>query len=817
MPNVSDVFELVGRTVLGNIRIDAIAGGGGFGVVYRAFHESLEEPVAVKLLRLPMHLDARGQESFRARFRDEAKLMHRLSRDHRAIVQVYDFGTTPTALGETPYLVLEWLQGRDLKDEIDARRAEGRPPMTPRRAVALMKPALEAVAFAHDQNIAHRDIKPANLYLTRTARGSRLKVLDFGIAKVLEEGATPEDAMTVATQGHRPFSPTHAAPEQLSARSYGATGPWTDVHALGLILSELITGRPPFEGPEFPQYVMQAVDAVRPTPRAKGAKVGNAFEAVCRKALALQPADRYPTARALLEALEEALAEDLDQAMTLPHAPNRSVPAGFVAAAANAAPSSIPPSSLPPRAGTAVLGGAITGPPPPLTAPSPGSDDAASRPEQDTARDGFGDAAGTDPDPPVAHASRDGEVTGPLGGGTIAFGSGAHPRPRPPVDARVQDSGTRLGVGGSPPPGASPAPPLPGTVPMAAHRAFGAVAAGAAAEAPGLGPVAPPPADTRPTSRGPSRWLVVGAAGALLGLLLVGVGVLVLARGPFDQRATAAEMEAGVGPAPAGEPGLAPVAPAPAAAGEPRVAVPNRWVEVAAAPPDTFLGVEDPEGEALLAGPDGARLPAPTVPFEVQQHEVTWQELTPFLAERPEYEVRRPAASTARHPATGVPRLVAEAYCADLGGRLPTEAEWEWAARGPSRRAAPWGDGVLTPAEARAVGAYRDDPRSLPDEVGTHGADVVRHGDEALFDLAGNAREWTAELFRDARGDVAAWIEEIGFYAVRGLPMIEPFPETPPRVALAVRGMMCEGPERDCHDGLWERLRTVGFRCVRGG
>jgi formylglycine-generating enzyme required for sulfatase activity len=163
---------------------------------------------------------------------------------------------------------------------------------------------VEAVALAHAEGIAHRDLKPGNLFLAQTRFGQKIKVLDFGIAKPLQEGERITQLSTRTASGFRPFSPNYGAPEQFWPERFGSTGKWTDVHALGLLLVELVSGRPALQGQGLAELLFAGTNADRPTPRAKGARVGDAFEAVCARALALDPRERYRDASELLQALD---------------------------------------------------------------------------------------------------------------------------------------------------------------------------------------------------------------------------------------------------------------------------------------------------------------------------------------------------------------------------------------------------------------------------------------------------------------------------------------------------------------------------------
>jgi serine/threonine protein kinase len=282
-------------------------GEGGFGVVYRGQHLSLQHPIAVKCLKTPAHFSPQARDAFFAKFREEGQLLSRL-RDCPGVVHVYDFGVTGTRLGQpAPYLVLEWLDGQTLEAHLAQRRSGGQGLLSLPDAVALLMPVFDALAFAHRMKIAHRDIKPANIFLANTARGLAVKVLDFGIAKAMQEGDNAQQATTGTGSGFQAFSPQHGAPEQFFSKRYGASGPWTDVHALALVLVEAITGRPALQGDDMAELLTCATAPERPTPRNRGLWVSDPLEAVFARALAVVPTQRFPDAEQFYEALRQAL------------------------------------------------------------------------------------------------------------------------------------------------------------------------------------------------------------------------------------------------------------------------------------------------------------------------------------------------------------------------------------------------------------------------------------------------------------------------------------------------------------------------------
>lgn len=205
----------MGTTIDGKYRVDEQVGEGGFGIVYRGFHLSFEQPIAIKCLKVPGHFTADARELFLERFREEGKLLAKLR--HPSIVRVFDFGIASKS--DVPYLVLEWLEGVDLEEHL-ADRAE---PYSERDAVRFLRPAVDAIALAHRRGIAHRDIKPANIFLSDTDDGTKLMVFDFGIAKAMQEGETATQRQTKTSSGFSAFSPGYGAPEQFRSKKFGPT------------------------------------------------------------------------------------------------------------------------------------------------------------------------------------------------------------------------------------------------------------------------------------------------------------------------------------------------------------------------------------------------------------------------------------------------------------------------------------------------------------------------------------------------------------------------------------------------------------------
>ncbi|MBA3463963.1 MAG: protein kinase [Deltaproteobacteria bacterium] len=257
-----------GTVVADKYRIESVLGRGGMGMVYRARHLALEEDVAIKVLRRDVSLDPETVQ----RFVREAQSAVKLKSEH--VARIKDVGALDDGL---PYIVMEFLEGADLGQMVDAHGAMAVP-----IAVDLVLQACDALVEAHSLGIVHRDVKPTNLFVSfRPDQSAIVKVLDFGISK----SGNGSDMSLTQTQSML-GTPAYMSPEQMrSARNVDAR---TDIWSLGTVLYELVEARRPFEAQSFSEMcVMVAVDAPQ--------RMTNAIdlEPVILRCLQKQPADRY--------------------------------------------------------------------------------------------------------------------------------------------------------------------------------------------------------------------------------------------------------------------------------------------------------------------------------------------------------------------------------------------------------------------------------------------------------------------------------------------------------------------------------------------
>jgi serine/threonine protein kinase len=264
--------------------VEAVLGRGGMGVVYKARHVRLNRPVALKMLVSGAY--AGPQE--RQRFAREAEAVAGLR--HANIVQVYDVGDHDGR----PYFTMEFVEGGSLDQKLAGL------PQPARQAAALAATLAEAVQVAHQGGVVHRDLKPANVLLTVDGTP---KIADFGLARRLADGAgLTLSGVTVGT-------PSYMAPEQARGQSR-ALGPAVDVYALGAILYELLTGRPPFCG-ETPAETMLQVIHQEPVPPSRlNARVPRDLETICLKCLRKERRRRYGSALELAEDVQRFLHDE---------------------------------------------------------------------------------------------------------------------------------------------------------------------------------------------------------------------------------------------------------------------------------------------------------------------------------------------------------------------------------------------------------------------------------------------------------------------------------------------------------------------------
>lgn len=294
----ADPLGWIGSTLESKYRIESLVGEGGFGWVYRGHHVAFGKPIAIKFLKAGLATPGAKRDRMLQKFLEEGRMLHDLSRATAGVVQALDIGAAVSPRGEwTLYIVMEWIDGGTLTEDLKQH-----PRRSVAQAIALLDPALDALAAAHELGIAHRDLKPSNLMLARIGNRQTVKVVDFGIAKVMGDVREPSAAFTNPGDP-RMFSIAYAAPEQFEP-TVGATGPWTDVYALALILVQLVDGTRPYGSEGFAESRAQALDLERRPMLASD----RSLDAVLRRALAVDPRNRYASAGELRDALHAAIA-----------------------------------------------------------------------------------------------------------------------------------------------------------------------------------------------------------------------------------------------------------------------------------------------------------------------------------------------------------------------------------------------------------------------------------------------------------------------------------------------------------------------------
>src|SRR5436190_391560 len=268
--NVSDSsLRVVGRVLDGRYRILSHLADGGMATVYLALDERLDREVAIKV----MHDNLARDTTFVSRFRREARSAARLG--HPNVVAVFDQGEDDSGNDALIFLVMEYVPGRTLRDVLSA---EG--PLTPRAALDLFDPILQAIAAAHDAGLIHRDVKPENVILREDGV---VKVADFGLARAVTSATTTNASGTLLG------TVAYLSPEQVER---GIADARSDVYAAGLVLYEMLTGRKAFDGDSPIHVAYQHVHGSIPAPSSRVSSVPAELDALVALATSRDPDQR---------------------------------------------------------------------------------------------------------------------------------------------------------------------------------------------------------------------------------------------------------------------------------------------------------------------------------------------------------------------------------------------------------------------------------------------------------------------------------------------------------------------------------------------
>ncbi|MBN2193459.1 MAG: serine/threonine protein kinase [Polyangiaceae bacterium] len=309
-----DVFGIVGTSLRGLFAVEQVVAEGGFGIVYRARHQTFQVPIALKCLKMPATLDPPRAGDFLEHFRVESQVLFQLSAALSAVVRPLHADAFMAPNGQfVPFFAMEWLDGDTLGRFATRRRHRGTP-VTLKRIIRLLGPVAEALHRAHQFHVRHSricvvhgDLKPDNLFVTQESGFDQVKILDFGVGTVWRlAGAGDPLATCTASRG---FSPPYGAPEQWRPQDFGPVGPHTDVWGLALTMVETLAGRPIIDGDELTMQRCALDPERRPTPRTEGLIVNDEVETVFARALALDPRDRLQTIGEFWPALIAAVGE----------------------------------------------------------------------------------------------------------------------------------------------------------------------------------------------------------------------------------------------------------------------------------------------------------------------------------------------------------------------------------------------------------------------------------------------------------------------------------------------------------------------------
>jgi eukaryotic-like serine/threonine-protein kinase len=256
---------------LGRYEILGELGQGAMGIVYKAKDPLIDRVVAIKTINLTQALEER--EEYEARFYQEARAAGRLS--HHNIVTIYDVGKS----GDVAYIAMEFLEGRELRDVLNEKS------MLPLGQVLdIVAQVAQGLAYAHEHGIVHRDVKPSNIMIQKDGH---VKITDFGIARMASAAVRTQTGMVLG-------SPKYMSPEQVMGK---LTDQRSDIFSLGIMLYEMLTGRPPFSGENVNAIMYQTLNAAPPPPSSLNPAVPDMLNFIVAKALAKKLDDRYQNAK----------------------------------------------------------------------------------------------------------------------------------------------------------------------------------------------------------------------------------------------------------------------------------------------------------------------------------------------------------------------------------------------------------------------------------------------------------------------------------------------------------------------------------------
>ena len=287
LPAFDENESLVGKVIENRYEIQSLIGQGGIGNVYKANHVHLKKTIAIKFLAPHLVGNKRALE----RFNKEAHITCNLS--HPNIVNVREYGITQGR----PFLVMDYVEGRSLKDHIEANLDSD---LDEKKAIRWFLPILEAIQYAHDKGIVHRDIKPANIIVESDEPDSNLKILDFGIAKMIEFDTSTNNGIT--RTGEWFGTPSYMSPEQCHGEDITSA---SDIYSIGCVLFEIFEGCPPFTGKSALEIFVKHNSEKAPSIKSK--KASNSIKTIIGKCLEKEKEDRYQTARELKSDLEAVL------------------------------------------------------------------------------------------------------------------------------------------------------------------------------------------------------------------------------------------------------------------------------------------------------------------------------------------------------------------------------------------------------------------------------------------------------------------------------------------------------------------------------